>query len=82
MIFVFSAEAKTAWPNLIELSESMHQLFGHSYEVKYFILRLLVEIILICPCQLIEKNNMHGLKRLYEENTVIVLDKFFHLLMF
>ena len=27
------AEAKKAWPSLIELSESMHQLFGHSYEV-------------------------------------------------
>ena len=26
-------EAKSAWPDLVELSESMHQLFGHSYQV-------------------------------------------------
>ena len=35
--FEFSGilEAKSAWPDLIELSESMHQLFCHSYEVIY-----------------------------------------------
>ena len=43
-------DAKRAWPNLIQLSESMHQLFGHSYEM-------------------IENNNMRGLKNLSEENT-------------
>ena len=28
-------DAKRAWPNLIQLSESMHQLFGHSFEVMH-----------------------------------------------
>ena len=30
---VLHLDAKRSWPDLIELSESMHQLFGHSYEV-------------------------------------------------
>ena len=31
------SDAKRAWPDLIELSESLHQLFGHSYEVYFFL---------------------------------------------
>ena len=30
-------EAKKAWPDLVDLSESMHQLFGHSFEVRHSI---------------------------------------------
>ena len=36
---------------------------------------------MLCSFQLIEKNNMHGLKRMSEENTVIDLDKIFPFLI-
>ena len=63
------SDAKTAWPNLIQLSESMHQLFGHTYEVKMFTIGFISTIINYL-LKLIERNDMRGLKKHSEENTV------------
>ena len=37
LLLCLLSDAKRAWPDLIELSESLHQLFGHSYEVYFFL---------------------------------------------
>ena len=67
--FIGNLDAKCAWPDLIQLSESMHQLFGHTYEVN-LLYRLFYFNIFNCLSKLIERNNMHGLKKHSEENTV------------